>query len=581
MNNRSGWWTFVLFLLLFAMIVLQVLSMIQSDRLFERLNMLLEQTSGRQVYEKPVSQGQTKSSNLPMPKYPGDEGDWLIWQLSAEPRTLNTLTVEAETATRYITAGYIFERILEYDFDEAKLKPWLAESYEVSNDGLEITVKLRDGICFSDGVPMTADDIIFTYETIMNPGVDAAVQRIFYKNFKGVVKIDDRTVKFILNEIYWKTFEAVGLFEVLPKHIYKFDKPEEFNKRRSNPVGSGPYVFDKWDVGQQLVLKRNENYWGNKPKLKKIVFKFITNDTAALQALRSGDIDFMEPRAEQYSLMTNDKEFNKQFRAIKYWAPGNSYVFFIAWNEERPYLKDVRVRLAMTHIIDRETIAKSLLKGEVEIATGPFYIYGKQTDPNIKPWPYDLEKAAALLDEAGWKDSDGDGIRDKDGMPLRFKFAYSTGQLFYEQLAKLLKEAGAKVGIDVIPDPYEWSVFIERFQEHQFDALVIGSGGTIEFDPYQYFHSSQIADRGDNVESYSNPEVDKLLEEARRTLDEDKRYALYHKFHRIIHDEQPFTFLYMRPARIFIDKRFENVKVHTLGVNQLEWYVPKEKQRYK
>ena len=312
---------------------------------------------------------------------------------------------------------------------------------------------------------MTADDIIFTYETIMNPGVDAAVQRIFYKNFKEVVKIDDRTVKFVLNEIYWKTFEAVGLFEVLPKHIYKFDNPEEFNKRRSNPVGSGPYVFEKWDVGQQLVLKRNENYWGNKPKLEKIVFKFITNDTAALQALRSGDIDFMEPRAEQYSEMANDKEFNKQFRAIKYWAPGNSYVFFIAWNEERPYFKDVRVRLAMTHIIDRETIAKNLLKGEVEIATGPFYIYGRQTDPNIKPWPYDLEKAAALLDEAGWKDSDGDGIRDKNGLPFRFKFAYSTGQLFYEQLAKLLKEAGAKVGIDVIPDPYEWSVFIERFQE--------------------------------------------------------------------------------------------------------------------
>ena len=108
MNKRSGWWTFLLFLLLLAMIVLQVLSMIQSDRLFERLNILLEQTSGRGVYEKPVSH-QTQSANLPMPKYPGDEGDWLVWQLGAEPRTLNTLTVEAETATRYITGGYIFE----------------------------------------------------------------------------------------------------------------------------------------------------------------------------------------------------------------------------------------------------------------------------------------------------------------------------------------------------------------------------------------------------------------------------------------------------------------------------------------
>jgi len=577
MNTRSGLFTFLLFLLLLAMILLQVLSMIQSDRLYERLNFLLENISGRQ---SGPSRTEANPNAQTHDKYPGDDGDWLVWQLSAEPRTLNPLTVEAETATRYITTGSIFERLLEYDFDEAKLKPWLAESYEISKDGLEITVKLREGICFSDGAPITADDVIFTYETTMNPGIDAAVQRMMYKNFKKVIKIDDRTVKFVFDEVYWKTFEVVGLFEVLPKHIYKFDNPEEFNKRRSNPVGSGPYVFEKWDVGQQLVLKKNENYWGNKPKIEKVVFKFITNDTAALQALRSGDIDYMIPTPEQFSEMNNDAQFKKQFRVMRYWAPGTP-VFFIAWNEEKPYFKDTRVRLAMTHIVDRETIAKYLLKGEVEITTGPFYIYGRQNDPNIKLWPYDLKKAAALLDEAGWKDTDGDGIRDKNGLPLRFKFSYSTGQLFYEQLAKLLKEAAAKVGIDVIPDPYEWSVFVERYQNHQFDALVIGSGGTIEFDPYQYFHSSQIADRGDNVTSYNNPKVDELLEEARRALDEDKRYALYHEFHKIIHEEQPFTFLYMRPERRFLDRRFENVKIHKLGLNELEWYVPKDKQRYK
>jgi len=469
---------------------------------------------------------------------------------------------------------------MQYDPDDAKLKPWLAESYEVSKDGLEYIVKLREGICFSDGVPITADDVLFTYETIMNPGVDAATQRIFYQNFKEVKKIDDRTIKFTLNEVYWKTFEAIGLFEVLPKHIYKYDSAEQFNKRRSEPFGSGPYVFERWDSGQQLVLKRNENYWGNKPKINKIVFRFITNETASLQALRSNDVDYMIPTSDQYSALAKDKEFNEKFHVLRYWAPGVP-VFFIAWNEETPFFKDVRVRKAMTHIVDRETIAKYLMKGEVEIATGPFYIYGRQNDPNVKPWPYDLKKAGQLLDEAGWIDHNGDGIRDKDGVPFKFKFAYSTGQLLYEQLAKLLKEAGAQVGIDITPDPYEWSVFIERYQTHQFEALCIGSGGTIEFDPYQYFHSSQIANRGDNVTSYNNPEVDKLLDEARRTIDENKRYELYHKFHRILHEEEPFTFLFMRPERRFLDKRFENVKIHKLGLYELEWYVPKDKQRYK
>ena len=580
MNSRSGLLTFLFFLLLAGMITLQVLGMIQSDRLYTRLNHIADQLSGQQFTETLQNKNQAKLSNLPMPEYPGDNGDWLIWQLSAEPLTLNPLTAEAETATRYITTGYIFERLLEYDPDEAKLKPWLAEISETSDNGLETTVKLRAGVCFSDGVPITADDIIFTYQTFMNPGVDAAVQRMMYNNFKDVIKIDDRTVKFVLKEVFWKTFEAIGLFEVLPEHIYKFENPADFNKRRSNPVGSGPYIFEKWDVGQQLILKKNENYWGNKPKLKKIVFKFITNNAAALQSLRSGDIDYMIPTPEQFNEVANDNQFKKEFNVMEYWAPGVPF-FYIAWNQTNPCFQDILTRRAMTHIIDRDMIAEHLLKGKVKVATGPFYIYGKQNNPDIKPWPYDIELAKKLLDDAGWKDTDGDGIRDKNGLPFRFKFAYSTGAAFYEQLAKLLKEAGAKVGIDVIPDPYEWSVFIERFQNHQYDSLVIGSGGTIEFDPYQYFHSSQIADRGDNTTGYDNPKVDKLLEAARRELNENKRYAMYHEFHKILHEEQPFTFLFIRPEKAFLDKRFENVKIHTLGLNQLEWYVPKEKQRYR
>lgn len=580
MNSRSGLLTFLFFVLLAAMITLQVLGMLQSDRLYTRLNHMTDQLSGQQFTETLQNKNQAKLPNLPMPVYPGDDGDWLIWQIGAEPLTLNPLTSESETSTMLITTGYMFERLLEYDFDTAKLKPWLAEISETSDDGREITVKLRDGVCFSDGVPITADDIIFTYQTTMNPGVDAARQRMMYTNFKDVVKINDRTVKFVLKEVFWKTFEAIGLFEVLPEHIYKFENPADFNKRRSNPVGSGPYIFEKWDVGQQLVLKKNENYWGNKPKLKKIVFKFITNDTAALQSLRSGDIDYMVPTAEQFNEIADNNQFKKEFNVMEYWSPGVPF-YYIAWNENNPCFKDILTRRAMTHIIDRDMIAEHLLKGKVKVATGPFYIYGKQNNPDIKPWPYDIELAKKLLDDAGWKDTDDDGIRDKNGTPFRFKFAYGTGTAFTEQLAKLFKEAGAKVGIDVIPDPYEWSVFIEKFQNHQYDSLVIGSGGTIEFDPYQYFHSSQIADRGDNTTGYNNPKVDKLLEAARRELNEDKRYAMYHEFHKIVHEEQPFTFLFIRPERAFLDKLFENVKIHTLGLNQLEWYVPKEKQRYK
>lgn len=582
MNNRSGLTTFFLFLLLLVMILLQVLSMVQSDRLYERLNLLLERLSSSgsaRVYQQ---EREVKRVDLPMEEYPGDEGDWLVWRLGAEPHTLNTYTVASDIYTRYIVLGNILERLFRYDkeSDKVKLEPWLAERMEISDDGLEVTVYLRDDIYFSDGVPVTADDVVFTFETIMNPGVDAADLRNYYYNIKDVVKIDDRTVRFRFNELYWKTIESVGIFEVLPKHIYQFDDPQEFNTRRSKPFGSGPYIFEKWDVGQQITMRRNENYWGHKPKLDKIVFRFITNDTAALQAVRSGEVDYMEPTPEQFAEMADNEEFQKSFRAMKYWVPSVPY-FFIGWNQERPFFKDRLVRLAMTHIVDRESIVKYALKGNAEIATGPFYLYGPQSDSNVEPWPFDLDRARELLDEAGWVDSDGDGIRDKDGVPFRFKYSYSTGKLVYEQIAKLLKDEAAKVGIEVIPDPYEWSVFVERLNSRQFDAATIGWGGTIETDPYQIFHSSQIEGRGNNFVSFRNSEADEIIEKARRMLDEDKRYELYHRLHRLLHQEQPYTFLFFRPEFGFLDKRFENVKIHKLGIETLEWYVPKELQKYR
>lgn len=582
MNGRSWLVTFFLFLFLLVIIVLQVLSTVQAERLYERFESVLKTLQSGGITAATKDRGRTEKADLPMEEYPGDEGDWMVWRLHEEPRTLNTMTVEGGLVTNWICIGNIIERLFEYDIDVnvVKLKPWLAKSYEMSNDGLEVTVRLRDDIHFSDGVPVTADDVIFTYETIMNPGVDAANIRNYYQNFKEVVKIDDHTVKFIFNEVYWKTIECFGIFEVLPKHIYQFKEPEEFNKRRSNPIGSGPYVFERWDVGREVVLQRNENYWGRKPKIKKVVFKFITNPVAALQALRSHEVDYMEPTSEQFVQMSSDEQFKAEFQCLSIWQPSEPY-YFIGWNQVRPFFKDRKVRLAITHIVDREAIVEHLLNGNGKVVTGPFYIYGRQNDPDIKPWPYDPARAKELLDEAGWVDTDGDGIRDKDGVPFRFKFTYGTGSANAERLAKLLKDEGIKVGIDIIPDPVESSIFAERFNNRDFDSLILGWGGTIESDPYQIWHSSQIKGRGNNVVSFNNPEADAIIEEARRTLDSEKRYKLYHRLHKILHDEQPYTFLYIRPEQHFIDKRFENIVIHKLGLNPNEWYVPKDKQRYK
>jgi len=235
----------------------------------------------------------------------------------------------------------------------------------------------------------------------------------------------------------------------------------------------------------------------------------------------------------------------------------------------------------MTHLIDCDKIIKYLLKGQGRVTTGPFYIYGQQYNPDIRPWPYDVDRVKELLDEAGWVDSDGDGLRDKGGVGFRFRLMIRSEDPYYERLAKFIKDVAAKVGVEVIPDPYEWSIFIERLLDREFEAEISGWGGVVEEDPYQLWHSSQGVGRGSNHVGFDNKDADEIIEQGRKTLDGTERNKLYHRLHEIIHNEQPYTFLYARPEMRFLDRRFKNVKIHKLDLNWLEWYVPKEQQRYK
>ena len=579
MNGRGGVITFFIFLFIFFIILLQVLSMLQSDRFYDGLNRLDEisqSTGAMQGFSR-----ESESRSVLNEESIGDEGDWLVWGLTDEPGKLNPITRRV-ISSDWIVWRNVFEGLLDYDYNTLEFKPMLAESYEVSEDGLEYTFRLRDDVHFSDGVPITADDVIFTYETINNPGVDAAQLANYYRDVAEVIRIDDRTVKFVMKQPYFKALEFLCFQDVgiIPKHKYSFSDPAEFNRRYSEPFGSGPYVFEKWDVGREVVLRRNENYWGRKPKLRKIVFRFITNDIAAVQALKAGEIDFLEPLPDQFAELSKDEDFKERFNCISYFTPKSPY-FYVGWNMNFPLFKDRRIRLAMTYIIDRERIIKYLLKDQAKITTGPFYIYGKQNDPNIAPWPFDPQMAEKLLEEAGWIDRDGDGVRDKDGVPFRFKLMIRSGDPYYEQLAKFIKDEAIKIGVDVIPEPFEWSIFIERLLDREFEAEISGWGGVVEEDPYQVWHSSQGTGRGSNHVGFSNAEADALIEQARRTFDETERNKLYRRFHDIVHYEQPYTFLYARPEMRFLDKRFQNVKIHNLDLDLLEWYVPKEEQRYK
>jgi len=234
----------------------------------------------------------------------------------------------------------------------------------------------------------------------------------------------------------------------------------------------------------------------------------------------------------------------------------------------------------MTMLLDRDSILKNLRYGFGRVVSGNFFYESPDYDRTIEPWPYDPAKAAALLDEAGWMDSDGDGIRDKDGVPFRFEFTMTSGSQFADQMSTILKEELAKVGIEMSIRPLEWALFTKMLDDRNFDAVIMGWSLPVEADPYQVWHSSQT-EKGSNFIGFTNREADLIIEEARVTFEKEKRVQLYRRFHQIMHEEQPYTFLFVNESLVAVDRRFESVNVYPLGLDTSEWWVPAKRRKYK
>jgi peptide/nickel transport system substrate-binding protein len=503
------------------------------------------------------------SCKVQVPKNPKT----LLWHLGAEPDTLNPITSTDVYASRI--DSFVYETLLERNNKTLAFEPKLAKSWTASEDHLEFTFTLRQDVRWHDGAPFSADDIVYSFQRIMDPKVDAPHLRVYYQDIEKVEKITPHQVRFLFKKPYFMALEFCGGMPIVPKHIYKNEL--NFNRHPINraPVGTGPYRFIRWNTGKDIVLSRNKKYWGDTPNIETIQFNIIAEDSVALQVLKKGGLDLAGLRPIQWVRQTSSKKFNKNFQKYKYYTPGYS---FIGWNLRRPFFKDKRVRVALTHLIDRQAILKELNFNLGKVTTGPFYIEGKSYNTAIAPFPYDPQKAKTLLKEAGWKDTDQDGILDRDGKPFRFEFLIPSGRRFAEGLATILKEDLSKIGIIVEIRKLEWALFIQKLNDHTFDAVTLGWSFGFEQDPYQVWHSSQT-EQGSNFVGFENKQVDTLIENARVEFDSEKRSEMHQSIHRIIHEEQPYSFLYASPSLVALDRRFKNVKVYPIGIDPLEWEV--------
>ncbi|MFL5318798.1 MAG: ABC transporter substrate-binding protein [Myxococcaceae bacterium] len=497
-------------------------------------------------------------------------GGTLTVRVNVEPNGINRLHDRYQDGwSARMTVGTVYETLLELDRDDHpryRLKPKLAESYAISPDGLTNTVKLRRGVRFHNGESFTSRDVKAVMDALMDEKNPTTTMRSFFVDLASYDAPDDYTFVLHWKRPYYFGFRNFATaLPMMPASALKGDF-DTLPIARS-PIGTGPFKFQSWETGSAITLVRNDSYWGQKASLDRIVFRIVKDATVATQLFEHGEFDLMTGMTPSVWRSIEKPVEENQWVIDGYhriYFVENNYAW-IGWNELRPYFKEREVRRALGMLYPADEVLQNIDLGLEIPTTCPFYLYSPNCDESVERLRYDPKAAKVLLDEAGWKDTNGDGIRDKNGVPLKFTFLLVASSVKQSQLAPLLQEEYRKAGIELDVEKVDWAIFKDRLLAHDFDvASMIWSQLDVEQDLYQTFHSSQTS--GSNYVSYNNPEVDRLLVEARAEFDPEKRAALNRRLHRILYDDQVYTFLSVRPA-------LDAVKVRVHGIKpSLAWY---------
>jgi peptide/nickel transport system substrate-binding protein len=450
-------------------------------------------------------------------------------------------TAAASQATASAPAAVPPERVpqmqvkLQGPLEVVFSKQWSAQ------DEPQILFNLRKGIRWHDGEPFTAQDVQFTYQAIMDEK-SASVARTGFELVKTVEVPDDYTVLVTYKEPFSPCLYSWGT-AIIPKHILAKEKDirnpvlSDFDR---HPIGTGPFKLASWQTAQQLVLERYDDYWEGRPNLPQVVYRILPDATVKQLEFQTGGFDYDSGGLEPYQV----KRYKLDPRYTVYSRLETRYTY-IGWNLANPLFQDKRVRYALACAVNVPSIVDYIMYGNAQQCTGPFTPVVPWWNPNIKPIPYDTDKARQLLAEAGWKPG-ADGILEKDGRRFSFKLITNNGNVMRKDISVLVQRDLRKIGIEVNVVEYEWAVFIKNYIDpRNFDACCLGWGTSLEPDLYQIWHSSQVGlKRSSNFVSYANPEVDRLIEQARTEFDMEKVRQVCWKVSQLIYDDQPYLFLY-------------------------------------
>ena len=552
--------------------------------------------AGKKVPLPASVSGQGQAANREFYSPSAVPGDRMIQATEAETGNLNPLISNEAMAAAF--NGLCSAALAERNYAKPEIfEPLMAESWQISPDRKNYRIRLRKGIFWHDftdsvtgkkhsDVPVTAHDFKFFADVVKNKDVNCAPLRVYYQYLSGIEVHNDHefTVKWS-KACYTSLASTLGM-SPLPRHFYapdgRFDgrKFNDDHRRNRMIVGCGPYVFHKWEKGRRIIFRRNERYFGSRygiaPALEYLVFEVIKHPNTRFQAFTGGKLDRLSLLPDQYIKRTGTRDFKEgKLKKFRYVLPQYSY---IGYNQKNPLFRERKVRQALTMLIDRERIRKEIYHGLAETAVAPFMPGSSFLPKDLKPWPYAPEKAKKLLREAGWRDTDNDGILEKDGRKFVFTMMQIAGSSIQQRLMPMLKESFAKAGIDMKIRNVEWSVYVQNLNSRNYDVCCLGWSSSFDPDLYQVWHSTQTANEGSNHIGFKNPVLDRLLEEMQLCFDMDKRIALGQRIARLLHEEQPYTFLFFPNSLTALSGRYRNARLFPAGLPESIMYTPVNEQ---